>query len=173
MIGPNIRAVCSTVFTVIGVIISFSTESVTDFTRGRNSLERLSKTFSTATRSNVVQEKQLESSSQDAVILDNCSFRWQEVSEPYKPTFDRNVAGRSGKRYNGHFDNLNLRVAKGSLVAICGPIGCGKSSLLSSLVGETSRTNGSMQFSGSLAYVSQTPWLESTTVRDVRDFIIF
>jgi ABC-type hemin transport system ATPase subunit len=40
------------------------------------------------------------------------------------------------------FFSINLAVASGSLVAVVGPVGSGKSSLLSSLIGEMEVTGG-------------------------------
>ncbi|KAL1706525.1 P-loop containing nucleoside triphosphate hydrolase protein [Schizophyllum commune] len=62
-------------------------------------------------------------------------------------------------------ENLKLSVPKGAFVAIVGPIGSGKSSILQALIGEMRRTRGEVVFGGSVAYVPQKPWIQSTTVR--------
>ncbi|KAJ3691951.1 hypothetical protein LUZ60_012301 [Juncus effusus] len=61
---------------------------------------------------------------------------------------------------------VNLGVKKGEKIAICGPVGAGKSSLLYALLGEISRINGSVEMYGSVAYVSQTSWIQSGTIRE-------
>ena len=38
--------------------------------------------------------------------------------------------------------SINIRMKKGSLVAVVGQVGCGKSSLLSALLGEMERSDG-------------------------------
>lgn len=58
-------------------------------------------------------------------------------------------------------DRLNLSVEKGSLVAIVGPVGSGKSSLLQGLIGEMKRTSGEVSFSGKVAYCPQTAWIQN------------
>lgn len=38
--------------------------------------------------------------------------------------------------------SINVNVARGSLVAVVGPVGCGKSTLLSAVLGETEKLDG-------------------------------
>ena len=53
------------------------------------------------------------------------------------------------------------------LVLICGPVGSGKSSLLATILGgELMITNGSVKYTGTLAYVSDTPWVFPGTVHE-------
>uniref|UniRef100_A0A1I8JE23 ABC-type glutathione-S-conjugate transporter n=1 Tax=Macrostomum lignano TaxID=282301 RepID=A0A1I8JE23_9PLAT len=61
---------------------------------------------------------------------------------------------------------INLTVPRGSLVAVVGKVGCGKSSLLQSVLGETVRLCGSVAMTGSAAYVPQEAWIQNLTVRD-------
>ncbi|KAI9090999.1 P-loop containing nucleoside triphosphate hydrolase protein [Phlyctochytrium arcticum] len=62
--------------------------------------------------------------------------------------------------------DLNLRIKKGSLTAIVGPVGCGKSSLLSALIGEmTALPSSRVSLHGSVAYCTQQPWIQTDTVR--------
>lgn len=51
--------------------------------------------------------------------------------------------------------NINLRVRKGSLTAVVGPVGSGKTSLISSLLGEMDKIKGSVNIDGKLAFVPQ------------------
>lgn len=61
--------------------------------------------------------------------------------------------------------DLKMSVPKGAFVAIVGPIGSGKSSILQALIGEMRRTRGEVIFGGSVAYVPQKPWIQSATVQ--------
>lgn len=51
--------------------------------------------------------------------------------------------------------DINLEIEEGKIVAIVGRIGQGKSSLLSSIMGETYKQKGSLAIWGNLAYVPQ------------------
>ncbi|KAG7491793.1 hypothetical protein MATL_G00007720 [Megalops atlanticus] len=62
--------------------------------------------------------------------------------------------------------NINLMVPKGSLLAVVGHVGCGKSSLVSALLGEMEKLEGEISIRGSVAYVPQQAWIQNATLRD-------
>ncbi|KAL4583725.1 hypothetical protein LXL04_008308 [Taraxacum kok-saghyz] len=62
--------------------------------------------------------------------------------------------------------NINIEVGKGQKVVVCGPVGAGKSSLLFAILREITRTSGTVDVFGSIAYVSQASWIQSGTIRD-------
>ncbi|KHJ99613.1 ABC transporter, ATP-binding protein [Oesophagostomum dentatum] len=62
--------------------------------------------------------------------------------------------------------NLTFEAKPGDLVAVIGPVGSGKSSLLSSLLCEARRVSGKLTVSGKIAYCSQDAWIFSGTVRE-------
>uniref|UniRef100_A0A8C7QLI1 Uncharacterized protein n=1 Tax=Oncorhynchus mykiss TaxID=8022 RepID=A0A8C7QLI1_ONCMY len=51
--------------------------------------------------------------------------------------------------------SINLMVPQGSLLAVVGHVGCGKSSLVSALLGEMEKLEGQISIRGSVAYVPQ------------------
>ncbi|XP_024127592.1 multidrug resistance-associated protein 1 isoform X3 [Oryzias melastigma] len=61
---------------------------------------------------------------------------------------------------------LNVRVPEGSLVAVVGHVGSGKSSLLSALLGEMDKMEGSVAVKGSVAYVPQQAWIQNATLKN-------
>ncbi|KAJ3020955.1 UNVERIFIED_CONTAM: hypothetical protein HDU68_009889 [Siphonaria sp. JEL0065] len=65
-----------------------------------------------------------------------------------------------------HLRNINLDIPKGSLVAIVGSVGSGKSSLLNAIIGEMKKLNGEIIFSGGLGYAPQTAWIQNATLKD-------
>jgi ATP-binding cassette, subfamily C (CFTR/MRP), member 1 len=62
--------------------------------------------------------------------------------------------------------NINLKIPRGSLVAVVGPVGSGKSSLLAAIMEQISRVKGSVTVHGGLAYVPQQAWIQNMTLRD-------
>ncbi|KAL8234311.1 hypothetical protein R6Q59_020411 [Mikania micrantha] len=62
--------------------------------------------------------------------------------------------------------NLNFEIKKGELAAIVGTVGSGKSSLLSSVIGEMHKISGKVRVCGSTAYVAQTAWIQNGTIED-------
>ncbi|KAL3283449.1 hypothetical protein HHI36_006594 [Cryptolaemus montrouzieri] len=62
--------------------------------------------------------------------------------------------------------DLNFKLAPGTLCAVIGPIGSGKSSFLKLLLGELVSSSGSIELSGDISYASQEPWLFASTVRN-------
>ncbi|KAJ8439179.1 hypothetical protein Cgig2_027105 [Carnegiea gigantea] len=63
--------------------------------------------------------------------------------------------------------NTQFKIKKGSKIAVCGPVGSGKSSLICSILGEIPRISGKeIKVFGTKAYVPQTAWIQTGTVRD-------
>ncbi|CAA0384761.1 unnamed protein product [Arabidopsis thaliana] len=83
-----------------------------------------------------------------SVEIENGAFSWEPESS--RPTLD----------------DIELKVKSGMKVAICGAVGSGKSSLLSSILGEIQKLKGTVRVSGKQAYVPQSPWILSGTIRD-------
>ncbi|MED6155279.1 ABC transporter C member 13, variant 2 [Stylosanthes scabra] len=86
-----------------------------------------------------------------AVVVQDVSCTWSSSNEP---------------PLNMVLDHVTLNLSKGSVVAIIGEVGSGKSSLLYSVLGEMRLTHGYIYCDGSVAYVPQVPWILSGTVRD-------
>ncbi|XP_035029328.1 canalicular multispecific organic anion transporter 1 [Hippoglossus stenolepis] len=82
-----------------------------------------------------------------AVSVCDCSFAWERDAEPL-------------------LKDMSLDIKPGRLVAVVGAVGCGKSSLISALLGEMHKVKGSVNIQGSLAYVPQQAWIQNATLRD-------
>ncbi|XP_059667170.1 ABC transporter C family member 10-like [Cornus florida] len=62
--------------------------------------------------------------------------------------------------------NIDLEVRPGEKVAICGEVGSGKSTLLAAILGEIPNIQGTIEVYGRIAYVSQSAWIPTGTIRD-------
>ncbi len=72
----------------------------------------------------------------------------------------------SFEKYFISCSSINLKIHQGSLVALVGTVGSGKSSILAALLGEMSKTDGQVHVSGTIAYVPQTAWILNATLKD-------
>uniref|UniRef100_A0A8D3B231 Multidrug resistance-associated protein 4 n=1 Tax=Scophthalmus maximus TaxID=52904 RepID=A0A8D3B231_SCOMX len=61
--------------------------------------------------------------------------------------------------------NVSFTVKPEQLLAVIGPVGAGKSSLLSAILGELSQESGVVKVKGELTYTSQQPWILPGTIR--------
>ncbi|KAJ7204157.1 ABC protein [Mycena pura] len=67
--------------------------------------------------------------------------------------------------------DITMRVPRGTLAAIVGPVGSGKSSLLQGLIGEMRQCAGApgakgWALGGNVAYCPQSAWIQNATLRD-------
>jgi len=62
--------------------------------------------------------------------------------------------------------DISLVVPQGSLCAVVGAVGSGKSSLLAALLGEMERKEGSVEMRGRVAFVPQQAWIQNATLKD-------
>uniref|UniRef100_A0A671PXA5 Cystic fibrosis transmembrane conductance regulator n=1 Tax=Sinocyclocheilus anshuiensis TaxID=1608454 RepID=A0A671PXA5_9TELE len=61
--------------------------------------------------------------------------------------------------------NMSFNVKPGQLLVVIGPVGAGKSSLLSTVLGELPAEKGVIKVKGELTYASQQPWVFPGTIR--------
>ncbi|NXX95541.1 MRP3 protein, partial [Centropus bengalensis] len=78
----------------------------------------------------------------------------------------RNATFSWGKELKPSLKDINLLVPSGALVAVVGHVGCGKSSLVSALLGEMEKLEGEVAVKGSVAYVPQQAWIQNATLKD-------
>jgi ATP-binding cassette subfamily C (CFTR/MRP) protein 1 len=62
--------------------------------------------------------------------------------------------------------DINLNVNDGQLLSIVGGVGCGKTSIISCVLGEMYKNSGSVAVRGTLSYVAQSAWIMNQTVRE-------
>ena len=82
----------------------------------------------------------------------------------------KNASFLAGSGTTEQLKNIDLEIKSGSLTAIVGHVGCGKSLLLQSILGETDKTIGSIQIKGKndlkIAYVPQQVWIQNLTLKN-------
>lgn len=81
------------------------------------------------------------------IEVDHLSAKWDAESE--QPTLS----------------DISVSVKPGKLLAVIGPVGAGKSSLLMSILHELPQTEGSVKVRGKISYTSQQPWVFSASLR--------
>ncbi|KAL7751433.1 hypothetical protein RI367_003293 [Sorochytrium milnesiophthora] len=62
--------------------------------------------------------------------------------------------------------DINLSVDNGTLVAVVGRVGQGKTALLLSMLGEMAKLSGRVVLNGSVAYCAQQPWIFNGSLRE-------
>lgn len=87
-----------------------------------------------------------------AVSVKNGTFLWSKT--------------KGEESYKVALSNINLEMKKGELDCIVGRIGSGKSSILQCLLGDLYKLDGETRVNGSVAYVSQVPWIINGSVRE-------
>ncbi|XP_034043776.1 multidrug resistance-associated protein 7 [Thalassophryne amazonica] len=104
---------------------------------------------------------------QTSVLLSQGMFSWKGSDGANTNKDEGSEAGAAEGSLLLH--GLNLHVRKGSLVAVVGKVGCGKSSLLAALTGELNRLGGRLYVAdreAGFGLVCQEPWIQHATVRD-------
>lgn len=75
---------------------------------------------------------------------------------------------RESTESSGTSNPITFTGNRGTTTMIIGPVGCGKSTFLKHLLGEASVQSGTIAVrSPFVAYCSQTPWLQNSTIREV------
>ncbi|XP_062269512.1 multidrug resistance-associated protein 1-like [Platichthys flesus] len=92
-------------------------------------------------------ERLHHSSDGDAVVIEGGFFSWSPEDSPC-------------------LQRIDLKVKTGSLVAVVGHVGSGKSSLLSAMLGEMERRRGFVYIQGSVGYVPQQSWVQNASVKE-------
>ncbi|CAC5413633.1 ABC transporter C family member 5,Canalicular multispecific organic anion transporter 1,Multidrug resistance-associated protein 6,Putative uncharacterized protein YKR104W,ABC transporter C family member 8,Multidrug resistance-associated protein 1,Cystic fibrosis transmembrane conductance regulator,ABC transporter C family member 12,ABC transporter C family member 14,Canalicular multispecific organic anion transporter 2,ABC transporter C family member 7,Putative ABC transporter C family member 15,ATP-bindin len=88
------------------------------------------------------------SESDCAIYMKNGFFKWDKRC-------DQNT-----------LEGINAKFKERKLIAVVGLVGSGKSSLISSILGEMEKTKGKVQVKGSIAYVTQEAWIQNMTIKE-------
>ncbi|XP_055945271.1 multidrug resistance-associated protein 1-like isoform X2 [Argiope bruennichi] len=120
-------------------------DAVADLIQFSISLKRLRKYFDCENKDEKVIGN--DPDREEAVTVKGASFSWGSDSDCV-------------------LKDIDLHVPAGKLIAVIGPVGAGKSSLLSALLGELYKRSGSVDLKGSIAYVPQVTWVLNRSLRN-------
>ncbi|KAG0263816.1 Multidrug resistance-associated protein 1 [Mortierella polycephala] len=109
-----------------------------------------------------------------SISIVDATFSWTRPSETVMDTYlDEHTAllsqqsdDRSQESRQPTLRSINLSIKQGSLTAVVGRIGQGKSSLLSALIGDMYKLQGEVRVCGQIAYVPQQAWIMNATLKD-------
>ncbi|XP_014488634.1 PREDICTED: probable multidrug resistance-associated protein lethal(2)03659 isoform X2 [Dinoponera quadriceps] len=90
---------------------------------------------------------------------------YQKAESPFALRMSNVNAKWQGDAKEDTLRNVSLTVPPASLVVIVGTVGSGKSSLLHAILRELPLASGSIESHGRVNYVSQQPWIFSSSVR--------
>ncbi|TPX30555.1 hypothetical protein SmJEL517_g05897 [Synchytrium microbalum] len=97
------------------------------------------------------------------VAADNASFAWGNPAT----TAGSDIKVVEDVTRPVTLQNMTFSIERGSLVAVCGSVGSGKSSLISCILGEMEILEGRVGLrSRKIGYSSQTPWIITGSIKD-------
>ncbi|CAL1297856.1 unnamed protein product [Larinioides sclopetarius] len=146
ILDPSTAFVSLTLFNTLRTNMAFIPQLVAEVAQSRVSFKRVT---------DFLLSEELEGRSPDintndsnAIEIDGGTFCWTNEEPPF-------------------LRDISLSVRQGSLVAVVGPVGAGKSALFSAILGEMHAAEGTVRIMKGcrLAYVSQQAWIQNATLR--------
>ena len=113
----------------------------------------------------IEEEKKTSDAAKDKVKVES-GASYEMVSTNQKSEDGDDIKAPTINRSVHTLTDINFSIKQGQLVAIVGPVGCGKTSLISGLLGELHLKKGSINLFGSIAYCPQQAWILNQTLRD-------
>ncbi|XP_017069896.2 probable multidrug resistance-associated protein lethal(2)03659 [Drosophila eugracilis] len=167
------RAFCVTAFYNIlrRTVSKFFPSGMSQFAELLVSIRRI-KTFLMREEANIIDKSVQceEKSEEEQHLLGEVEKKTYPIGNGKLPDVLVDIKGLRARWSQDHhdpvLDNVNLSLQRGQLVAVIGPVGSGKSSLVQAILGELPSESGSVQVSGRYSYASQEPWLFNASVRD-------
>ncbi|XP_068237783.1 multidrug resistance-associated protein 1-like isoform X4 [Palaemon carinicauda] len=148
ILSPNKAFVALSLFNLLRFPISMMPMLVASVVQANVSLQRLNKFLNN-------DELDPNSVSHDtnqtkAISIEKGTFAWGHDEDDSKPVLK----------------DINIDVDEGSLVAVVGTVGAGKSSLCSAILGEMEKLSGRVNVKGRIAYVAQQAWIQNATLEN-------
>ncbi|XP_029825767.2 multidrug resistance-associated protein 1 [Ixodes scapularis] len=144
VLGPQKAFVSLTLFNILRFPLSMLPMLISMLVQASVSVKRMNKYLGNEELEEYVTH---EKDDVNPVTVEYGSFAWTRDEDPV-------------------LRDVNIKIPKGKLVALVGQVGAGKSSLLSALLGDMERIQGTVNIHGSVAYIAQQVWIQNATVRD-------
>ena len=163
LIFTGIRLTPFNIFTVVGLLSENRWALCYGLTDG---MQRIADCFASLDR--IENFLQIEKLNGNGTNGNEVGEKKDEGSKGEKPFFKATdlTCHWNGDSEPAVLTSVNLDVKENKLVLVTGPVGCGKSSLLLSLLDELSPTKGEVLHKGKVVYVPQTAWVFSGTLRE-------
>ncbi|XP_034535630.1 multidrug resistance-associated protein 9-like [Notolabrus celidotus] len=106
--------------------------------------------------------------SDSAIMVKNATLSWTKLDSQTdsSPSSANGVNGHKEESNQPTLRNISFTLPKGNLLGVCGNVGSGKTSLISSILEQMHLLQGSLSADGTFAYVSQQAWIFHGTVRE-------
>ncbi|XP_057666967.1 ATP-binding cassette sub-family C member 10 isoform X2 [Diorhabda carinulata] len=133
----------------------------------------------------IYDQSALDEGNTDNVII-NGTFEWEQAVAPIKISkgkgkmtknvtvpiiseHEQSSASETTDKVIFKLVDINLKIKKGDFIGVIGSVGCGKSTLISSILGELSKESVTIavkNLEAGFGLVTQQPWLQRGTIRD-------
>ena len=129
-----------------------------------------------------------------SVEMNNCTFQWSKIKIQKKQGKDKKVSSRDSVKpietemtqeitakniileekkeedqpqsNSFSLSNVNFKIMPGELCMVVGLVGCGKSSLLSSMLNEMPKEKGTIKVRGKTSIIQQNAWITNNTLKE-------
>ncbi|KAL3882083.1 hypothetical protein ACJMK2_028455 [Sinanodonta woodiana] len=149
VISPQTAFVSLALFNILRSVMNITPTMINNLIKANVSVKRLDKFLNSSNLAENVKVRGSSESSggQNSILIEDGVFTWDSGIE-------------------NSLTSINLKIPQGSLIAVVGQVGSGKSSLLSAILGEMEKISGNIAVVGSTAYVSQQAWIQNATLRN-------
>lgn len=122
----------------------------------------------------------LDANSKNAIEITDGNFYWETFETSENEAINIDTKGKNKEKQSSNekneqqrievkkfscLKNINLHIKRGDFVVVTGPIGSGKTSLLSAISGFMHSESGKIDILGSLLMCG-TPWVQNVTIRN-------
>ncbi|KZW00021.1 ABC protein [Exidia glandulosa HHB12029] len=174
-LDPAIIFTSLSLFQLLRQPLMFLPRALAAISDAQNALQRLRRVYC----AELMTESPFEVNTlqKEALKVVDADFQWEETEAD-----EGSAGGGKGKKKDKEKEkavrdvdpsqppfalrDISMSVPRGTIVAIAGRVGSGKSSLLQGLIGEMKRLKGEVAFGSTVGYCSQVAWIQNATLRE-------